>query len=218
MSSTVADIITNATDWQWFQAKRGLLNRRLINLLGAQFTAGIDYTFPDISLSPGESLVLAKNPTAFASRYVTTGMKIAPTGYVGQLSNSGEQIILKDALGQTILNFTYSAAWYPTTDGGGPTLQIINPLAATGTWSNSTAWRASLYNDGTPGADEETLPQGSVVINELLTNSDVAGDWIELYNTTSNTINLGGWYLSDSSVNPTKFRIPAGTSLKLPAN
>ena len=70
-----------------------------------------------------------------------------------------------------------------------------------------------MYNDGTPGADEETLPQGSVVINELLTNSDVAGDWIELYNTTSNPINLGGWYLSDSSVNPAKFRIPAGTTI-----
>jgi hypothetical protein len=201
----------NNDDYEFIEIKN--IGSQLINLLGAQFTAGIDFTFPDISLLPGESVVLAKNPDAFTSRYVITGIKIVPTGYLGFLDNGGEQLILKDALGQTILNFTYDDAWYPTTDGGGYTLQIIDPLAATGTWNNSTAWRASLYVDGTPGADEETLAQGSVVINEILTNSETAGDWIELYNTTSNTINIGGWYISDSPSAPTKFRIPAGTTI-----
>ena len=35
LGTTVQNILTNATDWQWFQSKRGLLNRRLVNLLSA---------------------------------------------------------------------------------------------------------------------------------------------------------------------------------------
>src|SRR5438046_10413166 len=143
-------------------------------------------------------------------------MKIAPTGYTGLLDNGGEQLILKDALGQTILNFTYDDAWQPTTDGGGNTLVIINPLAATGTWSNAASWRASLHVDGTPGADEETLAQGSIVITEILANSDTGGDWIELYNSTASAINIGGWYLSDMPSQPTKFKIPTGTTIYSP--
>ncbi len=34
-------------------------------------------------------------------------------------------------------------------------------------------------------------------------------DWIELRNHTTTNINLGGWYLTDSAGNPTKWRIPA---------
>ena len=58
----------------------------------------------------------------------------------------------------------------------------------------------------------------SVVINEF-SASNINGleesdgkypDWIELYNTTSTTINLTGYYLSDKIDNPTKWQIPAG--------
>src|SRR5207237_4291528 len=121
----------NNDDYEFIEIKN--IGSQLINLLGAQFTAGITYTFPDISLQPGESLVLAKNADAFASRYATTGMKIV-SGYVGTLSNSGEQSILKDALGQTILNFTYSDTCYQTTDDAVHTHQIIDTSPATGAW------------------------------------------------------------------------------------
>ena len=58
----------------------------------------------------------------------------------------------------------------------------------------------------------------SVVINEysaantsgLSTNEGEHPDWIELYNTTSASINLTGYYLSDKIDNPTKWQIPAG--------
>jgi len=37
------------------------------------------------------------------------------------------------------------------------------------------------------------------VINEILAHSDtIPTDWIELYNTTDKTINISGWFLSDS--------------------
>lgn len=38
-------------------------------------------------------------------------------------------------------------------------------------------------------------------------------DWIELYNGGSQAINLGGWYLTDTGANLTKWRFPAGFTL-----
>jgi len=52
------------------------------------------------------------------------------------------------------------------------------------------------------------------VINEVLAHSHAgAADWIELHNTTDTVIDIGGWFLSDSSSNPTKYQIAAGTRI-----
>ena len=51
-----------------------------------------------------------------------------------------------------------------------------------------------------------------MVVNEILAHEDQPlVDTIELYNTTSQPIDIGGWWLSDSSSNYCKFQIPAGT-------
>ena len=53
-----------------------------------------------------------------------------------------------------------------------------------------------------------------VVINEVLSHShDEAPDWIELHNTSSAVVDVGGWFLSDSKSNLRKYQIPAGTTL-----
>jgi hypothetical protein len=62
---------------------------------------------------------------------------------------------------------------------------------------------------------------GPVVINELMasnatTVTDPFGqydDWFELYNLSDQTVDLGGYFLSDKEDNPTKYRIPAGVSI-----
>ena len=38
-------------------------------------------------------------------------------------------------------------------------------------------------------------------------------DWIELYNTSASAINMAGYYLSDDSLNNTKWQIPAGITI-----
>lgn len=53
----------------------------------------------------------------------------------------------------------------------------------------------------------------TVVINELLANSEDAPDWVELHNRTANPIDIGGWFLSDSDAEPRKYRIAQGTSI-----
>lgn len=62
--------------------------------------------------------------------------------------------------------------------------------------------------------EEGTLPPGSVLINEVMAHShSLAPDWIELYNTTGATIDIGGWYLSDNDSPLTKYEIPNGTTI-----
>jgi len=41
-----------------------------------------------------------------------------------------------------------------------------------------------------------------------------APDWIELHNTTDAAINIGGWFLSDSSTDFMKYEIAAGTTIE----
>lgn len=64
-------------------------------------------------------------------------------------------------------------------------------------------------------------PESNVVINEVMPVNNVTvedqngeyDDWIELYNLSSASINLSGYYLSDSKKNPEKWKFPVGTSI-----
>jgi hypothetical protein len=51
----------------------------------------------------------------------------------------------------------------------------------------------------------------TVVVNEILSNSGSSPDWIELHNRTNEPIDIGGWFLSDSATDLTKYRIPTHT-------
>jgi hypothetical protein len=64
-------------------------------------------------------------------------------------------------------------------------------------------------------------PEPTVVINEVMpSNSATAADqngeyddWIELFNLTSKTIDLSGYYLSDTKKDITKWKFPEKTSI-----
>jgi hypothetical protein len=64
-------------------------------------------------------------------------------------------------------------------------------------------------------------PRPPVVINEFMasnsqTISDSQGgydDWIELHNLSAETVDLSGYYLSDDSKKPKKWRFPNGTKI-----
>jgi hypothetical protein len=191
-----------------------------LNLDWVKFTTGITYTFaPNTTLAAGSYIVVVKDRTLFTARYGTS-VNLASGQWTGALDNGGECIVLTDAGGNVIHNFSYDDGWYDITDGGGFSLTAIDPTDTTlSDWGLKTGWRPSAAVGGSPGAgDDGVVPNpGSVVINEVLAHSnDEEPDWIELYNTTSSPINIGGWFLSDSDANDTvlkKFRIPLGTSV-----
>ena len=187
-----------------------------LNLNLVRFTNGVDLTFPSLELAAGQYVVVVKDVEAFAARY---GMDLNIAGeYYGSLNNAGEKIELEDAIGQTILNFSYSDGWYDITDGMDFSLTIKDPTAADpNQWDGKSLWRPSANPGGSPGWDDtgELPALGEVVINELLAHSHAgAPDWIELHNTTDTAINIGGWFLSDSSVDFMKYEIAPGTTIE----
>jgi hypothetical protein len=94
-------------------------------------------------------------------------------------------------------------------DGGGASIVPVNP-SPDASQNDPSQWRMSFSVNGSPGADDA----GVVVINEILTHTDEPlCDAIELYNPGTSTVNIGGWYLSDSKANPAKYRIPDGTEI-----
>jgi len=121
----------------------------VLDLTGVRFTQGIDFVFPEGTLAPGQYVVVG-NEAALRSKYGTT-VNVAGQ-YSGQLSNAGEQIVLNLPLPleAAILRFAYDEAWYPTTNGGGDSLVINDPLALPATWSQSQSWHAAAPSPGRP--------------------------------------------------------------------
>lgn len=141
------------------------------DLSGFKFTEGIHYVFtselqgngrPVASLGPREYLVLAKDAVAFEAHY-----GFAPFGqYEGQLSNSGDTIMLENDAGDPydpvantrdriqgaeVINFRYndSGKWPTACDGTGHTLCLINPFMD---MDDADSWVPSPVKWGTPGA------------------------------------------------------------------
>jgi hypothetical protein len=186
-----------------------------INLNLVSFTNGIDFTFPDIELAAGEHVVVVQDRNVFEARY-GTNVNVAGQ-YSGRLNNAGERIELQDAIGRTILNFSFEDGWRSITDSEGFSLTIIDAANPDpNSWGEKDSWRPSAYAGGSPDSDDSGIvPEpGAIVINEVLAHSHAeASDWIELYNTTGTAIDVGGWFISDSNENVFKYKIAGGTTI-----
>ncbi|MDP6637089.1 MAG: lamin tail domain-containing protein [Phycisphaerae bacterium] len=190
-----------------------------LDISGVSFTKGITFSFAPsgvTSLGPGEFVIVAKNVTAFESRYDTSVMNLVG-GYPDKLSDSGERITLSDTVDGIIQSFKYNDSWYATTDGDGFSLTVVYELADRDEWNNKSNWGVSGPVGGSPGTENGGVPPGSVIINEALAHSDgYPNDIVELHNPTNTDIDIGGWFLSDSndtSADLMKYRIAAGTMI-----
>jgi hypothetical protein len=186
-----------------------------INLNLVRFTKGVDFTFPSFDLAPGHYCLVVRDTAAFEAKY-GSGLPVAGR-YAGSLNNAGEQLELLDAAGTVIADFKFKDGWFDITDGMGFSLTVKAPRTTDpNALADKNAWRPSAKAGGSPGADDsgQVPTLGAVVINELLANSQGAGpDWIELHNTTNQTIDISGWFLSDDANDLTKYQVASGTSI-----
>ena len=139
-------------------------------LNGAHFTAGIDFTFGDVTLPPGGRVVLVRDAAAFAAAY--PGVTVGGV-FTGALDNGGETLTLRDVAEAVILTFTYGdssvAGWPDAADGAGATLVLRQPFVAATNPALAASWRASAANGGAPGAADSTTFTGNA-------NADGDGD------------------------------------------
>jgi hypothetical protein len=158
-----------------------------INLNEVRFTDGIDFTFGDIDLAPGEFVVVAAKQSVFEAKYPAMPGILAGE-YSGRLNNGGERIELVDAIGRTIHNFRYKDGWRRLTDGDGFSLTIIEATEAPPDISDEGLVAHWALDDGSGGTatDSAGTNNGTVHGNPIWTtgrvdgalNLDGAGDYV----------------------------------------
>jgi len=118
-----------------------------LNMEGYYFDAGVEFTFPDVSISAAGYLVVAINQTAFEDFYGVDALEWTS----GALSNGGEAIVLRKFDGVLVdsVNYADEEPWPLAADGDGSSLTLCDPTS-----DNSLAenWSAS---DEFAGVDDE---------------------------------------------------------------
>ncbi len=121
------------------------------DLAGWTMSDGVAFTFPlGTALASGEFLVLSSHPASFSAAYPSA--EVTPLGpCVGQLSNGGERVAISNAAAVVVDEVTYRDRdqWPPAPDGGGPSLELRDPLLDN---ASPESWQASSVDGGTPGA------------------------------------------------------------------
>lgn len=144
---------TSAGDYEYVELQN--TGTTTLDLSGVRFTNGIDYTFPSgTTLAGGAFIVVAKNRTAYLSRYPSTTVTLAPNAFTGSLDNSGENIALTLPAPWYvhIARFRYESTWSALASGSGYSLVARSAATtAAGGYSERTAWRASIAVNGNPG-------------------------------------------------------------------
>ncbi|YCM45798.1 lamin tail domain-containing protein [Verrucomicrobiaceae bacterium 227] len=138
-----------------------------ISLAGVVFNGGIDFAFPDdVILAPGERLLVVADLEVFEAAF-GEGHPVAGS-YTGQLSNSGENLLLTAANGYPIQSFRYgdSAPWPLPADGWGYSLSLIAPQSNP-EHGAAESWRSSVGLGGSPG-QSDSLPFTGSTPEELL--------------------------------------------------
>jgi len=179
-----------------------------VNLRDYRFTQGITLTFPEVVINPQAYLLLSVNAAAIERNFGKTSVQWTS----GALNNSGERLVMVDAGGTTVFDFTFlDVAPWPTvqdgTDGDGRSIEICQPGANPGdgnNWKVSTNSLGFTINDkevfGTPGAPNSIPPCGVnpdtivLVSNFAFTPKDITifvGETIRWTN-TGGTHNVNG--------------------------
>ena len=179
-----------------------------------QFSTGLCFTFPEgATIAPNEYIIIAEDST----QYSGNGYQVFQWEESG-LDKDGESLVLQNPLQQTIDSIIYNdkKPWDEVPDGQGYSLELLHPSFDQ---MDPLNWFRSDEINGTPGAENSRICNAAttpIVINEINYNSDNdnfdSGDWIELYNPTSNAVNLRGWtfYNQDGKyVFPIRVDIPA---------
>lgn len=179
-----------------------------VNLLDYRFTQGISFTLPEVIINPQEYLLLSVNAAAIQRNFGKASVQWT----AGALNNSGERIVMVDAGGATVFDFTFlDVVPWPTvqdgTDGDGRSIEICQYNANPGdgnNWKVSTNSLGLTINDkevfGTPGAPNSIPPCGVnpdtivLVSNFAFTPKDITifvGETVRWTN-TAGTHNVNG--------------------------
>jgi hypothetical protein len=200
-------------------------SRTVVDLSDAGLSNAVSYRFPKGTLIPaGGRVVVAKNPALFAARYGQATSPYFREGvsalgpWLGSLSSEGEAVDVLGASGELLFRCLYGSAdeWPQRANRFGSSLELVDPASVPSTTAGMSAWlsdprrwRPSLDVHGSPGGPGRT-PVPGVVLNEIVNAPPPAGsDAIELMNTGTGSVDVSGWFLSDSLSRLRMYRFPS---------
>jgi len=151
------DPISGSDDDQYIELYNKGTNN--INLSGWQFTSGVTFTFPNVTLASNGYLVVARNMTNLFAKYSNLNSANTVGNYTGKLSHNGEQVTL--SMPQTLntntpilvaedqVTYGTGGCWGEWS-GGGSSLELIDPhsnhrLAAN--WADSDDTQKSVWTN-----------------------------------------------------------------------
>ena len=122
-----------------------------LDLTGVRFTKGIKFTFPPVSLAPGEHIVVINNQHLFEIIH-GRGLNVAGEFEDSRFDNGSEEIALTlpEPFDVDIQRFVYRDLWHSETDGFGRSLELRDPNRPLVTWNEASAWIASHDLHGSP--------------------------------------------------------------------
>ncbi len=110
---------------------------------------GNGYTIPSGTVLDAKGyVVLARDTARFFAVYGDVGT--VRGGWTFGLSNGGEAVILRDPTGNRVDSLSYldTAPWPVAADGGGSSLELLDPVSDR---TLPSSWQASKTRGGTPG-------------------------------------------------------------------
>ncbi len=183
-----------------------------IDLAGWSIDADASYSFsPGTTLAAGGFLAVARNPTALLTLHPGAPI-VGP--FSGKLSNSGGRVILLDPSGNPADTVSYADGppWTDVPDGGGATLERLDPSAASSapqTWaasdeSSRTAWKTYTYRGvagpSAIGPDSQwrefalgLLGEGELLLDDIHVVENPDGTAVEMLQNSNFSAGLASW-------------------------
>ncbi len=181
-----------------------------------------------LSIAPGQYVIIANKADKVAEKYSTFSGTLIDSSWTS-LNESGELVGLKNANGTSIEQFTYVSApdhslerkdanvvdysaanWKEHASGNTIGIANSNAVQAGGQSQDSSSQNSNQQSQQSQTQEQPivsdvlTSPwrpgRGDVLINEFVADPEEGEkEWIELYNRTSNDIELSGWTIENSS-------------------
>ena len=200
-SEEAARGFNNGNDFEFIELMN-ISRTQTVDLTGVKLEDAVAFDFSSVApalrlLPPGGRIVVVENAAAFAARLEPGALPVIAGSFAGNLSNGGEQIIVRAADGSLIRRFTYSDSfpWPVEADGAGSSLVLRDP-AANPDHNLASSWRAS-----TPRAvvAQKAPPPAPQIATQPVGRSVLLGGEVTLAVSASGTGSLWYQWLKDGA-------------------
>ena len=160
-------------------------------------------TSDDCFIKSNEFFIVAKD-TSFNSAHPNISAKVFFTNF-GSLGNTSDGVVIYDFRNGIIDSLFYRSSW------GGKKGYSLERISTTEETNDSTNWVTSLdVNGSTPGKQNSifNVPvynRNTFAINEIMYDPATGNsEYVEFYNLSSDSVNIGGWKFEDENGNTNK--------------